>query len=147
MSSLPDYSELLKVMKQAGSSATDAKNPVNVCFGKVTSSAPLKILVEQRITLGSAQLMLTRNVTDYDVEVTVDIETGNALDIHKHSVEVEVTEDVYASAETSTVNLSHGHKIEGKKKFKVHNALQKGDEVVLLRMQGGQKYIVIDKVV
>lgn len=29
----------------------------------------------------------------------------------------------------------------------VKKALQKGDEVILLKMQGGQKYVVIDKVV
>lgn len=91
---MPDYSGLVRVMKQAGSDATEAKNPVKVCFGKVTSTSPLKILVEQRITLGAAQLVLTRNVTE-----------------------------------------------------DANNALQDNDEVVLLRMQGGQKYIVIDKVV
>lgn len=29
----------------------------------------------------------------------------------------------------------------------VKKALQKGDEVILLKMQGGQKYVIIDKVV
>ena len=144
---LPDYSGLVKVMKEAGFSATEAKNPVNVCFGKVTSTSPLKILVEQRITLGASQLVLTRNVTDYDVDVTVDISTENALDTHKHSVTDEVAEGVSKTQETNAVNLSHKHNIKGKKKIKVHNALKNGDEVILLRVQGGQKYIVIDKVV
>lgn len=88
---LPDYNNLLNVMKQAGSNATEAKNPVNVCFGKVTSTSPLKILVEQKITLGKAQLVLTKRV--------------------------------------------------------VEDALQNGDEVILIRVQGGQKYVVMDKVV
>ena len=88
---MPDYNSLLNVMKQAGSNATDAKNPVNVCFGKVINTSPVKILVEQKITLGNAQLVLTKRV--------------------------------------------------------VEDALQNGDSVVLLRVQGGQKYVVIDKVV
>ena len=103
---------LLNVMKEAGYKATDAKNPVNVCFGKVTSSSPIKILVEQKITLGLAQLVLTKNVTDHEVSVTIDWETTSS----------------------------------GKKKMTIHNALQVGDEVILLRMQGGQKYIVMDRV-
>lgn len=107
---MPDYSDLLKVMKEAGVKATDAKNPVNVCFGKVISTSPLKILVEQKITLGSAQLVLTRNVTDYDLNVTVEWDTGL-------------------------------------KKMKVHNSLVEGEKVLLLRVQGGQKYVVIDRVV
>ena len=139
---LPDYSGLVKAMKQAGSSAVETNNPVNVCFGKVTSASPLKILVEQRITLGVAQLVLTRNVTDYDIDVTVDIETTTALGNHNHSVSLEID-----TASTSSVNMSHEHSITGKKKIKVHNALKNGDEVILLRVQGGQKYIVIDKVV
>lgn len=133
-------------MKQAGSSAVETNNPVNVCFGKVTSASPLKILVEQRITLGVAQLVLTRNVTDYDIDVTVDIETTTALGNHNHSVSLEIDTGI-ATASTSSVNMSHEHSITGKKKIKVHNALKNGDEVILLRVQGGQKYIVIDKVV
>ena len=144
---MPDFSGLVRVMKQAGADATEAKNPVNVCFGKVTSTSPLKILVEQRITLGAAQLVLTRNVSDYDIEVDVDILTDNAVDAHNHSVEVEIATDVFVTADTDEVELSHNHSIKGKKIIKVHNALKNGDEVILLRMQGGQKYIVIDKVV
>ena len=117
---MPDYSSLVKVIKQAGVEATGASGPVNVCFGKVMSTAPLQVLVDQKMTLGEAQLVLTRNVTDYEVEVTVEWET-------------EVLE-------------THGHEIKGKKKMLVHNSLVEGDELVLLRQQGGQKYIVIDRV-
>lgn len=88
---LPDYNTLLNVMKQAGLGAAQAQKPVNVCFGKVTNSSPLKILVEQKIMLNKMQLILTKRVSD--------------------------------------------------------EALQNGEEVILLRMQGGQKYVVIDRVV
>ena len=33
-----------------------------------------------------------------------------------------------------------------KEQMTIHNALEKGEEVVLLRMQGGQKYIVLDRI-
>lgn len=143
---MPDYSGLVRVMKEAGFTATEAKNPVNVCYGKVTSTSPLKILVEQRFTLGMAQLVLTRNVTDYDIDVTVDVETTSALGSHNHSVSLEI-DTGNVSASTSSANMSHEHSITGRKKIKVHNALKNGDEVILIRMQGGQKYVVIDKVV
>ncbi len=117
---MPDYSELLKAIKQAGVEAAEAGGPVNICFGKVTSASPLQVLVDQKMTLGSAQLVITRSVTDYEVSVTVDWETEQAE--------------------------MHTHDLTGKKKMKVHNSLVKGDEVVLLRQQGGQKYIIIDKV-
>lgn len=38
--------------------------------------------------------------------------------------------------------------IEGEKRqMKIYNALKSGDEVILLRMQGGQKYLILDRVV
>lgn len=87
---LPDYNAFLKVIKQASQEAVNSTNPVNVCFGTITSTSPLKILIDQKMTLGSAQLVLTKAADD---------------------------------------------------------SLAKGDNVVLLRMQGGQKYIVMDRVV
>ncbi len=87
---MADYTPLLRVMKQTAKETGKALCPVEVCFGKVVSESPLKIQVDQKITLGKAQLVLTRTV---------------------------------------------------------HNALNTGEEVVLLRQQGGQKYIVLDWVV
>ena len=105
---MADYSALLKAMKQAGVDATNAGGPVKICFGRVVNITPLQILVDQKLTLGAAQLILTRNVTDYETEVTFETETE-------------------------------------KRKLKVHNSLVVGDELLLLREQGGQKYIVIDR--
>ena len=117
---MPDYNGLVRAMKKAGMEAVGADSPVSVCFGKVTSTSPLKVSVDQKMTLGAAQLVLTRNVTDYEVSVTVEWET-----------------------ETSN---EHAHALNNEKKMTIHNSLVKGDEVVLLRQQGGQKYIIIDRV-
>ena len=120
MNLLPDYSGLVKVMKQAGVEATNAGGPVTVCFGKVINKEPLQVLVDQKMTLGAVQLVLTRSVTDYETEVTVEWETENSEE--------------------------HSHTIIEKKKMLIHNSLVVGDELVLLRQQGGQKYIVVDRV-
>jgi len=34
-----------------------------------------------------------------------------------------------------------------RKKYTVHNQLKNGDKVILFRQQGGQKFVVLDKVV
>ena len=117
---MPNYSELVKVMKQAGVEATNASVPVTVCFGKVMGIAPLQVLVDQKMTLGMAQLVLTKSVTDYETEITIEWETEDSEE--------------------------HNHTMTGKKKMLIHNSLVVGDELVLLRQQGGQKYIVIDRV-
>lgn len=36
--------------------------------------------------------------------------------------------------------------ITGRKKMTIHNKLKKGDKVILIRVQGGQQYIVLDKI-
>lgn len=129
---MPDYTPLLNVMKQSAKETGRASCPVQVCYGKVTSANPLKIQVDQKITLGKAQLVLTRNVTDYEVELTVS--------------EWETKETSGGSGESSFASHKHGFDNK-KKRTTIHNALKAGEEVVLLRQQGGQKYIVLDRVV
>lgn len=160
-----DTNDLLNTIKKAATEAVEASKPVAILFGKVTSASPLKINVEQKMTLSDAQLILTRNVTDYNINMTVDHTTGttnlNANHSHNASVEVNVnstispndnnariTNNVNASVEieNASINLNHSHSYKGKKSFTVHNSLVQGDEVILLRMQGGQKYIVLDRV-
>lgn len=119
---MPDATELTKAIKKAASKAVKAEKPVEVCFGKVTSASPLQILVDQKFTLGAAQLVLTRNVT---VSWNTENKSGG-------------------SGESSFA--SHNHAIIGRKSITVHNGLVVGDEVILIRQQGGQKYVVVDRI-
>lgn len=128
---MADYTPLLQVMKQSAKETGNATRPVQICVGKVTSAEPLKIRIDQKITLGKAQLVLTRNVTDYEIELTVN--------------EWETKEMSGGSGESSFASHKHGFD-NVKKRTTIHNALKAGEEVVLLRQQGGQKYIVLDRV-
>lgn len=125
-----DANDFLNAVKKAAVEAVNASQPSDFCFGKVTSAKPLKILVEQKMTLGAAQLVLTRNVTDFKTKVTVDWATETKSG---------------GSGESSFA--SHAHVVSGKKELTIHNALQVGDEVILLKKKGGQKYLVLDRVV
>lgn len=153
---MPDAVELVKTIKRAAIEAVESEKPVEVCFGVVTSASPLKILVEQKMTLGSAQLVLCRNVTDHTVEMTVNHYTENALNMYSHSHnysgstensgEPEHNHLYSGQTESNNKDFAHNHAYKGRKKFTVHNGLVVGDEVILLRQQGGQKYIVVDKI-
>ncbi|MBA9087467.1 hypothetical protein FHR92_003952 [Fontibacillus solani] len=125
-----DFSDIVILMRKAALEAMNASKPMSVIYGKVISASPLKINVEQKLTLTSAQLVLTRNVTDYEVEMTVD----------------HLTEDRSGGSGEASF-ASHNHEYKGKKKFKVHNGLVVGDEVIMLQVPGGQKFIVFDKLV
>lgn len=128
---LADANGLVEAMKRAARDERESSKPVNVYFGEVVSAAPLKINVEQKMVLGESQLILTRNVTDYMTTVTVQWNTEIG---------------VLSSDGKTTAPPPHLHGIVGQKNFLMHNALEVGDEVILIRQQEGQKFIVIDRI-
>lgn len=103
-----DVNDLLKVIKKAAIDALNASQPADFCFGQVVSTSPLKISIEQKLTLGTAQLVLSRNVTDFKTTISDTADT---------------------------------------KEITIHNALKVGEIVVLMKQNGGQKYLVWDRVV
>ena len=129
MLSLADIEKLMQIMKQSAVDAVNAAKPAKICFGTVVSASPLAINVEQKLTLYSEQLALAREVTDYVTEITVDWETEDE--------EGGSGEEAFAK---------HKHGIKGRKSVIVHNGLKVGDSVVLMRIQGGQKYLVVDRI-
>lgn len=116
--------------------AVEAGKPVNLLFGTVISASPLKIQVDQKAIYTEKMLVLTRNVTDYEVDMTVSHQT--VVITHGHPVT-----DTYTGGGTAE-DIDHNHPIQGRKKFKVHNALVVGDWVVLARIQKGKKFVVLD---
>ena len=128
----------VELVKQAALEAVEASGPVCVVFGKVISASPLKIPSEQKAIYTEKMLILTRNVTDYEVDVSVSAQS--VVISHGHDVV-----DTYTGGGSATP-MNHNHPIKGKKKVKVHNALLVDDEVILLRVQGGKKYVVLDRI-
>lgn len=130
-----DINELVKLVKLAAVEAVQADAPMSVCYGTVTSTSPLKIMVDQKKTLTDTQLILTDNVRDYAVEMSTMVGTGEAP---------HYTEDESGGGGDAAF-AAHKHRYQGRKKWKVHNALRSGEKVILLRCDGGQKYIVLDR--
>ena len=143
---LLDANELVKAMKRAALDAMAASKPVNVYFGQVVSASPLKINVEQKMILGKAQLILSRNVTDFKTMVTVQWESEKEQQSHTHKVEGSDSEGDSINITSKTQSAKHTHEIVGQKEITIHNALEVGDEVILIRQQEGQKYVVIDRI-
>ena len=119
----------VEVVKRAAVEAVEAQKPVHLLFGQVISASPLKIQVDQKSIYTEKMLVLTRNVTDFEVDMTVSHITLNR-----------------AAGSGDPAFASHNHDYKGKKKFKVHNALIKGDWVLLGRIQGGKRFVVIDRI-
>lgn len=130
-----DAKNVLELIKKAAKEAVDASQAADFCYGTVTSASPLKILVEQKMELTSAQLVLCRNVTNYTTTVTVTVDGADWL-----------TEDKSGGTGDSAF-AAHNHSIKGTKTVIINNALKAGDKVVLIKKQGGQEYLVLDRVV
>lgn len=151
--------DFVAIIKKTALDAVDSIKPCDIFFGDVVSITPLKITTDQKLTLGENQLILARNVTDYKFDMTVDHITEESLNgsfSHAHNYSGE-TDSVMCTADhshsysgvTDTVtmsNLGHTHGYIGRKTYLVHNSLVKGDKVILLRMSGGQRFLVIDRV-
>lgn len=116
-------------IKRAAMEAVKASMPSGVYFGTVISASPLKISVEQKMTLTEKQLVLTTLVQDFSVNMTVNHTTENRSG---------------GSGDASFA--SHNHEYKGTKSFLVHLGLKAGEKVMLIREQGGQKFIVLDRI-
>lgn len=124
-----DSKDLLKLIKKISNDSVNASKPVNILFGTVVAISPLEIQIEQKLILQENQIVLTRNVTDYNVDMIVD----------------HVTEKTSGGSGDSSFS-SHNHAYTGTKKFTVLNGLQVGDTVVLARVQEGRRYLVLDRI-
>ena len=121
-------SDMVELVKRAALEAVEAGKPVQFLFGAVTKAAPLEIQIDPQTVYPAALLVLTRNVTDFDMDMTVNHATENQSG---------------GSGEASFA--SHKHAYAGRKTFRVHNALQVGEIVLLARMQGGKRLLVLDR--
>lgn len=121
--------DLVQIIKKIATEANNANKPTGITYGKVVSVNPLSIHIEQKLTLPEKFFKLTRAVVDHYVDISVN-----------HVTENRGGGGGYAEF------ASHNHDYKGKKKIMVHNGLKVGEEVILLQVQGGQRYIVLDRV-
>lgn len=139
---MADAAELVKVIKKAAMDAVKADKPVEVCFGNVISTSPLRILVEQKLTLGAEQLVLTKAVTDHWVDIEVSHFTVNddfMIPDHTHGTPA-------GTSDSGNLDTTHKHGYKGRKKIFVYNGLKTGEKVLLIRFGGGQRFVVLDRV-
>ena len=120
---------LVELMKRAALEAVDASMPAGFFYGTVVNEKPLQIAIDQKLILAEANLLLTASVRDFELEAAVEHET-----------------EVAGGGSGEAAFASHKHAYVGTKKYVVKLGLKTGEKVVLLRAQGGQKFIVLDRV-
>ncbi|WP_042475750.1 DUF2577 domain-containing protein [Bacillus ndiopicus] len=121
-------SDIVRTLRQLVLDAVNAQKLATIVYGTVISTSPLKVQVDQKLILEQENLKLTRAVMDHEIEMTVDHLTENR-----------------SGGGGDAEFASHNHEYKGRKKFLIHNGLVVGDKVTMIRAQGGQQYIIIDK--
>lgn len=140
--------DIIETIKKAALDAMENSSPTSIMYGMVTSVKPLEIQVEQKLFLTSEFLILTKNVVDYEIDVSMNwnTEEKSVNANHFHNCSVVPNEDISVTVENQNMDLTHSHVITGKRKITIHNGLKANDKVILLQQQGGQKFIVLDKI-
>jgi len=116
--------------------------PARVMTGEVVSTAP-EIKVNDYLTLKSDQLILCRNVTEYQLDMSVSHESETERPPHDHDY-IDSTGSAASPVTKKTQTGPHTHVSEGRKKFTVHNGLEVGDKVMLVCERVSQKWYVVD---
>lgn len=109
---------MLNAIRKAALSAMEAGSPIALLFGEVIGRNPLEVSVDQRFILDADFLVVPESLTRYEIDIR-----------HTHSYNEGTT----------------GEALSGK--LQIRRELEVGDKLVMLRMQGGQKYFIVDRVV
>lgn len=144
--------ELVKLFEEMIHNTVNINKFMDIEFGEVLEEKPLKIKINEIITLEEENLILTNAVRDHSIDVTVNWETEDkniqGVDTHTHPFIDTGALGITKSAETlpsTNINSTHKHPIKGKKKMIIHNNLKKNEKVLLIKAIGGQKYVVVDR--
>jgi hypothetical protein len=155
---------LAQTLNKLSQKAEEASKPSTLEFGEVISEeyAPLEIRIHDKLILTEAFLELTNSVKDHWVDIEVYWQTVDDNDLaefqavhdsnvqtfngHAHKGNLGADTPLKDEDRFNKRHTSHLHNIVGRKKMRVYNGLHKGEKVVLLRMRGGQKYLVLDRI-
>lgn len=136
---------MLDIIKKASIGAVGAGNPVNILYGEIlniktsiletikgevkyinTHIDKIEIKVDQKLILDKDFFIISESLTRYEILLK-----------HKHEYE----------DSTCTSNSTKETQEKLLDKITIREGLKQGDKVLLLRVQGGQQYVIVDRVV
>lgn len=116
----------------------------DIFYGTVTKVGPLEIMVDQKLILPESFLLLSNMVKDHYVDVTVSMQTES--DSFMNPSHTHTCPSTGGPTDMGTLDTTHKHEIKHTVKMLKHYGLKVGEKVILLRMQGGKKYLVLDRI-
>ena len=134
---MSDVVKFINIIKGVAGNVQKNSEPSTLVFGKVESTGPLTIRVDAQTLLIEKELILTHLVRDYEVDIEVSHQTvnDNILNtLHNHP-----------GVPDNSFDSHHYHAYQGRKKIKIYQGLQIGEGVLLIKEQGGQRHVVLDR--
>lgn len=139
--------QLADILNQMIAKNVAAGQPTELCIGTVSRAEPLEITVNPAMPpLPREVLYLTDAVRDYEVQVTIDWFTENDAFMNgRHTHEIHDTYTGGGSCGEGNLNTTHKHAVKGQKSVTIHNKLAAGEQVLLLQVQHGQRFVVLSR--
>lgn len=130
--------KLTDLMKLVAAGVINNMQLPEVYIGTVATKDPLSIRLSANHILPAKYLILTNAVKDHKVDIEISWTTeGEQEHIHGNGNN---------GANTLPSEKPHKHTVKGRKEITVYNGLTDGEKVLLLRIQGGQNYVVVDRI-
>lgn len=124
---------LLNTIKNINKDMQASAQGMSIVFGQVISANPLQIKVGEKLVLDEDFLTLSYAVREKKINIQ-----------HTHTY----TDSTRSSTSTKTTsNTSSVLPNTNFSEYILIPALKTGEEVILIRMEGGQQFIVLDRVV
>ena len=117
---------LLQIIKKAALETVENSKPVEILNGLVTSLEPLRIKLNQFLTIDENFIIKPESLFEHELEINVNEQRIILKDENEESKEYEVTAQ--------------------KIKVRIESQIKENDKLLLLRTQGAQKYLILDKV-
>jgi len=152
------------MQKKVAVDAVNDTKPAAVVFGTVTDTNPLKIRIgdlSSKLEIPAENLILTNAVRDHQVRLSA-VDGSKAYHVTEtenqsltHAAHNHTYVDTMPTGNSSPTNVNtgtatvaahsaHDHNYTGGV-FKVHLGLKLGEKVIMIQVQGGQSYLVLDR--
>lgn len=112
-------------IREAALSAVEASKPADFFFGVVASVDPVSVLVESRFPISGDMLVIPR-----EYRAGAYATHTHTIDPHKHTI---------PTGESGETGLTTNAAAE------IYSGLAVGDNVILLRKAGGQKFLILGR--
>lgn len=138
---------IIETIKLAALDAIENSNPCDLRFGTVSSISPLKVKVSNDFIIPEQLLIVPEHLTDHSMITNVggsDGGGGGSVNVYVEGETLVITTN---GTEVVTDNdVTEEVEVVDERTLTMYNSLEVGDNVVLLRNQGGSSYLIVDRV-